>query len=317
LNLESLRVLASFDLPERYMGQIRSVSPRVNVEKCVDKRKILDAIRGVEVLYAGLFDRDIFMAADKLRWIHSQRAGIDPFLFPEFVESDILLTNARGIHRTQVSEHAMCLMLAWSRRLHKFIGSQHEAKWSRYETDEVWRKTIGIIGLGEIGSEIASKAKCFNMKVLGLDVREVRPPQVDEIIRPEKLPSLLRRSDYVVLAAPLTPTTRGLIGEKELKQMKRTAVLMNISRGGLVREEELVEALKERRIAGAALDVFETEPLPPDSELWKMDNVIVTPHVAGTTPHYDRRATPIFRKNLKRYIEGKPLINLVDKERGY
>ena len=311
-----MRVLVSFDLPEKYLKQIRSVSPKVNVEKCTEKEKLIDAIRGVEVLYAGLFDRDIFIAAENLRWIHSQRAGIDPFLFPELVRSDVLLTNARGIHGTQVSEHAMCLILAWSRRLHMFIGSQREARWSRYETDEVWRKTIGIVGLGEIGSKIA-RAKCFDMKVLGLDARDVQTPHVDEILSPEKLPSLLRRSDYVVLAVPLTPTTRGMIGERELKSMKRTAVLVNISRGGLVKEEELIETLREGRIAGAALDVFETEPLPSDSELWKMENVIMTPHVAGTTPHYDQRATPIFRKNLRRYIEGKPLINLVDKKKGY
>jgi len=317
LKLDKVKVLVSFDLHKEYLEQIRSVSPKVELKKRVEKNKILGEINDVEVLYAASFDKDIFKAANKLKWIHCHRAGVDPFIFPEMVKSDILLTNSRGIHRTQVSEHTMSLILAWSRRLHKFIRYQLEAKWYKFETDEVLGKTIGIIGLGDIGIEIAAKAKSFGMKILGLDIRKIQPPQVDEMIPPERLSVLLKRSDYVVLVVPLTPETKGLIGEKELKQMKKTAVLVNISRGGLIQEDKLVKALKEGWIAGAALDVFEIEPLPPESEFWKMENLILTPHVAGTTPYYDQRAILVFIENLKRYLEGKPLINLIDKEKGY
>lgn len=299
------------------MKQISSVSPKVHVEKCVEKSMLLSAIKGSEVLYAGIFNKDILSEADCLKWVHGHWAGVENFLFPEMLKSDILLTNSRGIHRTQVSEHAMSFILAWTRRLHKFMRYQLKAQWQRMELDQVWAKTVGIIGLGDIGCEIAAKAKAFNMNVIGLDVRKIQPPHVDEMLPPDKLPLLLQRSDFVVITVPLTSKTIGLIGKEELRLMKETAVLVNISRGRIVKEGELVKALKEGLIAGAALDVFETEPLPPASELWKMENVILTPHVAGTSPYYNQRAVPIFIENLKRYLEGKPLINLIDKEKGF
>ena len=178
---------------------------------------------------------------------------------------------------------------------------------------------MGIIGLGSIGAEIAAKAKIFNVRVLDLSRRagSIQLPVVDEIFPPEELPTLLQRSDFVVLAVPLTPETQGMIGEEELRQMKKTAVLVNIARGGVFQEEKLSRAIKEGWIAGAVLDVFETEPLPPDSELWKLENVIITPHVAGTTPHYYRRSTTLFIEKLKRYLIGESLINLIDKKKGY
>lgn len=318
---EDLKILVSFDLPERYLREIRSVSPRVRIEKCVEKTALLDVMKGVEVLYAGLFDEDILSAADRLRWVQNRLVGVDNFLFPEMLKSDILLTNSHGIHKTQVSEHAMSLILAWTRKLPKFMRDQLNAQWRRPPgvsvCDEVWGKTIGIIGLGSIGAEIAAKAKAFNARILGLDVRQIQLPQVDEMLPPEKLSLLLQRSDIVVLAVPSTPETRGLIGEEELKQMKKTAILVNISRGKVIQEEKLIKALKEGWIAGATLDVFEIEPLPQDSELWKMENVIITPHVAGTTPLYYDRAIVIFKENLQRYLKGEPLINLVEKKKGY
>lgn len=318
---EDLKILVSFDLPEAYLREISSVSPRVHVDTCTEKKMLLDRIKDVEILYAGLFDRDILAAAGRLKWVQCRYAGVDNFLFPEMVKSAVLLTGSSGIHGTQVSEHAMSLILAWTRRLPEFIGHQLKAQWRRPEgvsvCDEVWGKTVGIIGLGTIGAEIAVRAKAFNAYVLGLDVRKIQLPQVDEVLPLDKLSLFLQRSDFVVLAVPLTPETRGLIGEEELKQMKKTAVLVNISRGEVVQEEKLIKAIKEGWIAGAALDVFEHEPLPPESELWRMANVIITPHVAGTSPHYDQRAVSLFKENLKRYLSGIPLINLVDKGRGY
>lgn len=323
LVIKKLKILVSFDLPEEYMKEIRSVSPRISVEKCVEKNALIDAMKDVEVLHAGLFDKDILATADRLKWVHNRLVGMDKFLFPEMLKNDILLTSSRGIHKTQASEHTMSLILAWSRNLHKFMRNQLKAQWQRPSgvsvCDELWGKTIGIIGVGSIGAEIAVKAKVFNARVLGLSRRagRINLSGVDELFPPERLAILLQRSDFVVLAVPLTPETQGMIGEEELRHMKKTAVLVNIARGGVVQEEKLIKAIKDGWIAGAALDVFETEPLPPDSELWKLENVIITPHVAGTTPHYYQRSTSLFIDNLKRYLNGEPLINLIDKKKGY
>ncbi|MFH0748395.1 MAG: D-2-hydroxyacid dehydrogenase [Candidatus Bathyarchaeota archaeon] len=317
-----MKILVTFNLPEEYLNEIRLVSPKIQVEKGIEKNIVLDKVKDVEILYAGLFDRDILAEAHKLKWVHNRLAGSDKFLFPEMVKSDLLLTNSIGVHRTQCSEHAMSLILAWTRKLHQFMKYQLKAEWKRppgvLVCDEIWGKTIGIIGVGNIGAEIAMKAKAFDAKTLGLShTKKVKLPQIDEMLPPGKLSVLLQRSDFVILAVPLTSETKGMIGEEELRQMKKTAVLVNIARGGVIQEEKLIRALKERWIAGAALDVFEIEPLPPDSELWKMENIIITPHVAGTTPHYDQRATTLFKENLQRYLEDKPLTNLVDKEKGY
>jgi len=322
LKTDDLKILVSFDLPEKYLKEICLVSPRIRLEECKEENILINKMKDVEVLYAGLFNKNILAAASRLKWVHTRFAGADKFLFPEMIKSDVLLTNSLGIHRTQCSEHAMSLMLAWTRKLYEFMRNQVQARWERplgvSVCDEMWGKTVGIIGIGKIGAEIAVKAKAFNARTLGLaHTEKIQLPQFDEIIPADQLSLLLQRSDFVVLTVPLTPETKGMIGEDELRQMKQSAVLVNIARGEVVQEEKLITAIKEGWIAGATLDVFETEPLPSDSELWKMENVIITPHVAGTTPHYDQRAVSIFKENLNRYLKGLPLLNLVDKTKGY
>ncbi len=313
-----LRILVSFDLDQEYVDRIRTCMPGIDIQKGTDPSALVLATADAEVLLAGRFTKDMFAAAKKLKWVQAVAAGVDRFLFPEFVSSEVMLTNARGIHFAQVSDHALALILAFSRRLNTFMRYQLERRWAKLECDELQRKVIGIVGLGVIGREIARKAKCFGMKVLAVDKDTTAlPSYVDEVFAPSALRTLLERSEFVVLSVPLTRETEGMIGEQELSTMRRDAVLVNVSRGRIVRQHELVGALKDGTIAGAGLDVFEEEPLPPDCELWRMENVIITPHVAGSTPDYWTRICDVFCENLRRYTSGQRLVNLVDKKLGY
>ena len=315
---EKVKVLVIYrGLSKRDLRKIRSISEKIAVVEATEKPMVLEAARDAEVIF-GHFDRETFLAAEKLKWIQVASAGVDNYLFPELVDSEVVLTTSSGIHRIQISEMILAMMLAFAKRLDKFVRFKLEARWERLPTDELAGKTIGILGLGNIGMETAWKAKCLGMRVLALDKMPLRAPTyVDKILGLEDLDNLLRESDYLVVAVPLTKETHHMIGEEELRLMKPTAYIINIARGAVIDNKALVKALKEGWIAGAGLDVFEEEPLPKDSEFWKLDSVIITPHISGATPHYTDRAVRIFCENLKRYLDGKPLVNVVDKEMGY
>lgn len=324
-----MKILASFDLPEQYVKQIQRVSPNVTVIREWDDDALLDAIKDVEALFAGKINQKMIQTAKKLRWIHSWGAGVDRFLaIPEVADGSIIITNSSGVHPIPISEHVISIMLAFTRKLREVFMSQNNKNWAtvdltgtesgRLHISELNGKTVGIIGLGNIGNEIARKAKCFGMTVLATRKKKThKPPFVDELLPHYDLQTLLQRSDFVVISLPLTPETKDMIGKKELETMKKTAYLINIARGKIIDQKALITALKKKQIAGAGLDVFEVEPLPYDSELWNMKNVIVTPHIAGETIHYWQRAVPIFCENLKRYLGQRPLINLIDKKAGY
>ena len=321
-----MKVLVSFDLPGVYVEKIRSVSPTLEVVKSADKDEALRLIKDADILFAGFFSRDLFIAAKKLKWIQAWGAGVDRILLPEVVNSRVIVTNAGGIHPTPISEHVVGLMLCLSRKLHLFIRNQAEKKWRRYESadpteqvEELTDKTVGIIGLGRIGTEIARKAKCLGMRVIATkrDPSTSGSASLDRLLYPKDLNILLAESDFVILSLPLTKETQGMIGEQQFRTMKQTSYLINVSRGKIVQEDKLVEALKQGWIAGAGLDTFENEPLPESSELWGFKNVIITPHVAGLTPYYEDRLTVIFCENLNRFIHKKPLINVVNKTLGY
>ncbi len=304
-------------LREDLIQRIREVSDKIEVVEASSRKEALRAIEDADIVF-GWIDRELFLAAKNLKWIQVLTAGVNRLLFPELVESQVLLTNASGIHRIPISEIVMAMALALAKKLHKYIQFKNEGLWKRVQTEELAGKTMGILGLGSIGMETAWKAKCFDMRVLALKKRPIRrPTYIDEVLGPEDLDYLLRESDFLVITVPLTDETYHMIGERELRMMKPTAYLINVARGAIIDTRALIKALKEGWIAGAALDVFEEEPLPKDSELWKLDNVIITPHIAGMSIHYDERAVEIFCKNLKRFLENKPLINLVDKKVGY
>ena len=256
----------------------------------------------------------------KLRWLQQTGAGADWLLrAPEIAASDLIVTSASGVHAIPIAEHILALMFTLSRRMHRFVKAQLSHEWFRRgRLGELEGATLGIVGLGAIGAKTAEKARGLGMRVLGLRRDPARScPYVQRTYGPDGLGELLAQSDWVAVAAALTPETRHLIGAKELDQMKSSAYLINIARGSVIDEAALIRALQEERIAGAGLDVFEREPLPSDSPLWDMRNVVITPHFAGMTPHYSDRVIEIFCDNLQRYRRGEPLRNVVDKRLGY
>ncbi len=255
-----------------------------------------------------------------LRWIHSLAAGVDHLLFPALVESDVVLTNGRGAYSRALAEFAIAGALHFAKDVPRLQRQQRAAAWTPYDMEELAGKTLGIVGYGEIGRATAALAKAFGMRVLALRRRPERSTgdsNVDEVLSAERLRELLGRSDYVVVAAPLTPQTRGLVGKAELAALKPTAVLINVGRGPIVDEAALVEALEAGRIRGAALDVFEVEPLPAASPLYRLDNVLVSPHTADHVAGWLEKAVRVFVENVERRRRGEPLANVVDKRAGY
>ncbi len=268
---------------------------------------------------------DIASRAPHLKWLQLTSAGVDRLLDAPVLRSPVKVTTASGMHATPISEYIIGAMLAFAKCFPRAIQAQEARTWSPYMPPELEGATVGIIGMGAIGRRTAELAKAFRMRVLGMRRSAERRAKglgsgvtdVDEMIPRSELSYLLGESDYVVIAAPLTPETRHLIGEAELRSMKPGAVIVNIARGAIIDERALVRALKEGWIAGAALDVFEREPLPAESELWGLRNVLLTPHISGGTPRYMERAVDLFCENLRRYLAGEPLRNVVDVTRGY
>lgn len=260
----------------------------------------------------------IIARAPRLKWISTPTAGVEPFLITEIIESPVLLTNASGMHGVQVSETVFMMLLMLSKKALVFLRQQYQKTWQRAVPQVLDGRTMGILGLGVIGREVAKRAKAFGMRVIALDAREQgHTDHVDVIFSPQNLHELLAQSDCVVVTLPLTPETKKLLGEPELQAMKKTAYLVNVARGGIIDEPVLIRALSENWIAGAGLDVFAREPLPEESRLWELPNVIITPHIAGDREDYGAMAVNLFCENLSRYLDGQELVNLIDKKRGY
>jgi phosphoglycerate dehydrogenase-like enzyme len=281
-------------------------------------KEICDA----DVLY-GFPTADLLRAAKSLRWIQSPSAGVNYLQdLTELVESDIVLTNTRGAHGPSIGEHTFALLFALTRHIPESIQAQRDHYWARrelYRTSREMRgSTMGIIGYGAIGRGVAQRARGFDMDVLAVDPHpEPGAPFVVETWGMERLPDLLQQSDVVVVAAPLTAESYHLIDAEALAHMKPDAYLIVVSRGGIVDEDALVDALHEGRLAGAGIDVTEVEPLPSDSRLWDAPNVVITPHTAGDSSEKERRCVEILRENLLRFAQGETLLNVVDKRRGY
>jgi D-2-hydroxyacid dehydrogenase (NADP+) len=330
VNIIYTRPMPNFKtLGSEFVELIQSVDPRIKFQDAAElvhaeengdllaSRKLDAILAETEVLFGFPPPRDLMKRAPNLRWIQTPLAGVDAFLKPDIISSPVILTNARGVG-IRVAETAMLFMLMLTKKTLMFDRYRKEKRWKKEVPDLLESKTVGILGLGVIGSEIAHLAKAFHMRVIAVECRQRKSTDpVDVFLTPARLSELLTRSDFVVCALPLTRDTFKMIGEAQLKMMKPTAYLINISRGAIIDEEALIQALKENRIAGAGLDVFTQEPLPPSSPLWDMPNVVLTPHIAGQRPDYDLQATILFCKNLKRYLKGQKLLNTIDKERGF
>ncbi|MDQ4074722.1 MAG: D-2-hydroxyacid dehydrogenase [Chloroflexota bacterium] len=317
-------ILISFKpdvLADEHLTQIERLAPDARVV-VTDNRDEMEALLEEIEIVAGWVPTEVILEAPNLRWVQQWSAGADWLLqHPEVVEKDFILTSTSGIHAIQITEHIFALLLAFARRLHDAVRAQSRQEWWSPQGETLFElegKTLLLIGVGAIGERTAQVATAMGMRVLGVRNNPSKTvPNVERMVGPDHLQELLPKADFVVLTVPLTDETRGMIGQSELQQMKPNAILINIGRGGTVDEESLARALQEGWIAGAGLDVFEEEPLPEESPLWDMDNVIITAHYAGATPHYHERAMAIFLDNLQRYQAGEPLRNVVDKTRGY
>jgi len=279
-----------------------------------------------EIIFTISLRPEQFAMARKLRWIHAPTAAVHQFLFAELVNSEVVLTNSTDVHGPVVAEHVIALIFALARKIPQAAVLQQRHLWGQ---EAIWNDgphpreiagaTLGLIGVGSIGRRVAQMASALGMRVIAVreHVDKGNPEGVEAVFPPSELDDLLRQSDYVVLAAPLIEATRGLINVARLAAMKPDSYLINVGRGPQVDEVALAEALRARRIAGAALDVFEREPLPADSPLWGIDNLLITPHTAGLTEKLWHRHYDVFSENLRRYLAGRPLRFVVDKQRGY
>jgi len=312
--------------PEWFAERLRKEFPQLAVERMTTYDDIENELADTDVAFTFSLRPEQFAQAMRLRWIHSPAAAVHQFLFPEFVNSDVILTNARDIHGPVVAEHVIALIFALAKRIPESVRFQQEHVWGQ---EILWRDhaapaeiagaTLGLVGLGSIGRNVADRAAALGMKVISVRERVTgeKPVSVDEVLPASKLNEMLARADYVVLAAPVTVATRGMIGRVQLSQMKRDAYLINVGRGPLIQEQALVEALRARKIAGAALDVFDQEPLPAESPLWDLENLLITPHTAGMTTKLWERHYTLFSENLRRFLKAEPLLAIVDKHRGY
>ena len=314
----------SWCIPEAQVEVLRRAFPEHRFVRADSDEATLEAIADADVAFSSRITREHFAAATRLRWVHSPAAGIGAMLFPEMVRSDVVMTNSRGNSSVTIAEHVIAVTLALFRDLPLAWRRQSEKVWAQNEFDAgasirtLRGARMLVVGLGSIGGETARLASALGATVVGIrrtDAATSGP--VREVHTPEQLPAQLPSADVVVLAAPQTAATVHLIGERELALMKDAAILVNVSRGKLVDEPALVRALESGRLRGAALDVFEHEPLDPASPLWHRPDVVITPHVSGFHADYWPQATQLFADNLRRFVAAQPLANLVDKEAGY
>ena len=314
--------LESNEIVDRYLAIVRELVSGHQYVICDDEEDVKREVVDADVMLCWKITPEVFARAQKLRWIQFGSAGIDHTVFPELLNSHVILTTLAGIHRVVVAEHVLALMLALARRLNLAASLQLQHNYDRAEiaatADVLAGKTVGIIGLGRIGLNIARLAKAFEMTVVGTKrVLDGELPNVDQVYGAGDYRRILPLSDFLVLAVPLTAETHALIGRKEIEMMKPHSCLINVARGAMVDHDALADALKSGKLRGAALDVFPQEPLPSNSPIWDLPNVIITPHAAASHPGYAESAAYIFKKNLTAFLRGEPMTNVYDRSRGY
>ena len=298
------------------LAQIRATASGSDVRYFATREALEERIEEAEVV-AGNLSAPALARAERLRWVQSWAAGPDALLYPEMIASPVVCTSCKGNGAIPLAEHAIMLMLMLNRDAVTWLRDQDARRWAHRPHGELNGLTCGIIGLGYSGEDLALKCKAFHMRVLGIR-RTPRPtPNVDEVFPHERLHELLSASDFVVVTAPRTSETIGMLGEAQFRAMKPTAHYICFSRGGIADDRALLRALQEGWIAGAGLDAHGEEPLPADSPFWDLPNTIVTPHNGATTSKTRQRGIDIFVENLRRYQAGEPLLNVIDKAAGY
>jgi phosphoglycerate dehydrogenase-like enzyme len=315
-----------WSLPAWFAERLRQQFPQLQVADGSDSAEAEAQLRDSEVAVTVSLSSEQFRAAPKLRWIHSPAAAVHEIMTPELVNSAVIVTNGRDVHGPVVAEHVMGLIFAWAKSIPQAVRLQQRHQWGkeiiwngRNRPREIAGATAGLIGLGSIGRAVARHASALGMNVIAARERPEQgsAPGVHQVFASSQIDKLLEQSDFVVLAAPITPATRGLINSERLARMKPDAYLINVGRGQLIDEAALIDVLGNHRIAGAALDVFDIEPLPPDSPLWDLENLLITPHTAGLAEKLWEREYALFTENLQRYLDHQPMLALVDTHRGY
>jgi phosphoglycerate dehydrogenase-like enzyme len=314
-----------WNAPAWFPQRLQQEFPHVNVVHLPDYKRVDEEIGDAEIVVAWSIRPEQIAAAKKLRWIHSPAAAVHQLIFPELVNSEIVLTNAREVHGPVVAEHVIALIFALAKKIPGSVRLQEKHVWGQQilwdelpRVREVAGATVALIGLGSIGRAVAKSAKALGMRVIAVREHPGKGSEgADAVFGPAQIDEVFRQSDYIVLAAPVTTSTKAIANAERFALMKSDACLINVGRGPLVHEAALAAALREKRIGGAALDVFPKEPLAADSPLWDVPNLLITPHTAALTDKLWERHYALFSENLRRHLAGQPLLAVVDKRKGY
>jgi D-2-hydroxyacid dehydrogenase (NADP+) len=308
-------------LPPEQVAELQSATPGARIVSAGQDELIREIADSDAII--GTINPALVRAGKKLKWVQIGSAGVERYLHlstPELRDSDIVLTNCKIIQGPEIADHAFALLLSLTRGIHRYLDSQKQEDWSRSRVGlvELRDKTAVVIGVGGIGMQIAIRAKAFGMKVIGVDPEDIPyAPHLDELVRPDRLDTVLPRADVVFIAAPHTPASHEMMGARQFELLKKGAWFIAVSRGQLFNGDALVKALDSKRLAGAGLDVTNPEPLPKGHALWKFDNVVITPHVAGGSDGVGRRRLDLYKENIRRFVAGEPLLHVVDKRKGY
>ncbi|MGH9661837.1 MAG: D-2-hydroxyacid dehydrogenase [Bryobacteraceae bacterium] len=310
-------------MPPSAIQELSKASPRVTVVAAESGAKLLEQVADADAIF-GTINPALFRAAKKLKWVQVYSAGVETYRFPEFLNSDVVLTNAKIIQGPNIADHALSMLLALTRGMHHFIPERTKEQWAarddrgRYGLIELRGKTAVIIGVGGIGSQIAQRAHAFGMRVIGVDPKEMPITQyVQRMVFPDRLDTVLPEADVVFVSAPHTPQSENMMGPRQFEMLKKGSYFIAVSRGKLYDTGALVKALDSKQLAGAGLDVTNPEPLPAGHALWKFENVIITPHVAGQSDRVQDRRMELLKQNIQRFVAGEPMLNVVDKVKGY
>lgn len=318
-----MKLLFASKLSPRHIERLENVGKKHGVlldviaieEKEAINREVADA--EIFVTWWSTFDPEYVERGKNLKWLQTLTAGVDNFLMPEIKERQILLTCCKGIHGIPMAEHMLGMLLGITRGLYTLRQTQPDKSWARPRVEELYGKTLVILGMGHVGMELAKRAQAFGMRVVGVKRTPTPEMYADQVYGADRLDDALAEGDVVVSILPYTPATYHLIGSDKFARMKNDAIFMSFGRGDVVNEADLVTALKEGQIRAAILDVFENEPLSPESPLWAMENVYISPHMSALSNHYMERALDIIATNLDHYLAGEPLENMVDFLKGY
>ena len=318
-----MKVVVAYDLGEEFVKELQATFPTVDFRPAYTTEEQLRVVADAEVQF-GTLTREVYLAAKRLRWFHFIGIGFDHIVgnIPELVENEVVITNARGTHVIALADHVFAMILALAHNVPELLEDQRAHRWETLKyfgrMKELAGTTIGLLAMGDIGKAVAQRAQGFGMDVYAVDIRKMDPPPgVKEVWELDRLDDLIALSDWLVVTAPLTPQTRGMINRSRLERLKKGAAVIAVSRGGIVDEDALLDGLRSGHLGGAAFDIFAQEPLPPDNPLWDAPNMLISPHCSPDSLQMWVRRKQIFKENLRRFLADEPMVNVCNKRAGY